>query len=79
MPAGRPETRGPDGVTGVLPPRRRLAAAGALGAAAFCYVTGESLPVGLLPVMSASLRSSLSATGLLVTIYALVVLWRRRR
>jgi len=45
----------------------------ALGAAAFCYVTGESLPVGLLPVMSESLRSSLAATGLLVTIYAVVV------
>jgi DHA1 family inner membrane transport protein len=44
-----------------------------LGAAAFCYVTGESLPVGLLPVMSGSLRSSLPATGLLVTIYAVVV------
>jgi predicted MFS family arabinose efflux permease len=56
-----------------LPPRRRLAAAGALGAAAFCYATGDSLPVGLLPVMSASLHSSLSATGLLVTIYAVVV------
>jgi MFS transporter, DHA1 family, inner membrane transport protein len=56
-----------------LAPRRRLAAAVALGAAAFCYVTGESLPVGLLPVMSQSLRSSLAATGLLVTIYAVVV------
>lgn len=73
MAAGRLETRGPDSDAGVLPARRRLAAAGALGAAAFCYVTGESLPVGMLPVMSASLRSSLSATGLLVTIYALVV------
>lgn len=60
-------------VTGVLPPRRRFAAAGALGAAAFCYATSENLPVGLLPVMSASLRSSLSATGLLVTVYAAVV------
>ncbi|HXC80324.1 MAG TPA: MFS transporter [Trebonia sp.] len=56
-----------------MPPRRRLAAAGALGAAAFCYATSENLPVGLLPVMSASLRSSLSATGLLVTVYAAVV------
>jgi len=71
--AGRAQTRGPDGVAGVLAPRRRLAAAVALGAAAFCYVTGESLPVGLLPVMSESLRSSLPATGLLVTIYAVVV------
>ncbi len=73
MPVGRLETREPYGVTGVLPPRRRLAAAGTLGAAAFCYVTGENLPVGLLPVMSESLHSSLSATGLLVTIYAVVV------
>ena len=73
MPARHAETRGPDGVPGVLPPRRRLAAAAVLGAAAFCYVTGENLPVGLLPVMSASLHSSLPATGLLVTIYAVVV------
>jgi DHA1 family inner membrane transport protein len=57
-----------------LPPRQRLAAAGALGAAVFCFVTGESLPVGLLPVMSGSLHSSLSAAGLLVTIYAAVVI-----
>lgn len=56
-----------------MTPWRRLAAAGALGAAAFCYATSENLPVGLLPVISASLRSSLPATGLLVTIYALVV------
>jgi len=60
-------------LTGALPPWRRLAAAVALGAAAFCFVTGESLPVGLLPVMAESLRSSLSAAGLLVTIYAVVV------
>jgi len=73
VPAGWLETPGPDSDAGVLPAGRRLAAAGALGATAFCFVTGESLPVGLLPVMSASLRSSLSATGLLVTIYALVV------
>jgi len=56
-----------------LSARRRLAAAGALSAAAFCIATGENLPVGLLPLMAASLHSSLSATGLLVTIYALVV------
>lgn len=73
MSVSRSETRGPDSLTGVLPPRRRLAAAGALGAAAFCYATSENLPVGMLPVMSVSLHSSLSATGLLVTIYALVV------
>ena len=73
MPAGCPEAHEPDGVTGALSGRRRLAAAGALAAAAFCYVIGDNLPVTLLPVMSASLRSSLAATGLLVTIYALVV------
>ncbi len=59
----------------VLWTRRPLAAVGALsalGGSAFCFVTGENLPVGLLPVISASLHSSLSATGLLVTSYALV-------
>jgi MFS transporter, DHA1 family, inner membrane transport protein len=66
-------TDGVSTVTGVLPPRRRVAAAGALGAAAFCYATSENLPVGLLPLMSASLHSTLSATGLLVTVYAGVV------
>ena len=56
--------------------RRPPAAVGALavlGASAFCFVTGETLPVGLLPVISASLHTSLSATGLLVTVYAVVV------
>lgn len=61
--------------TEVLWQKRPLAAVGAIGAiglSAFCFVTGENLPVGLLPVISASLHSSLSATGLLVTAYALV-------
>ena len=56
--------------------RDELQAAGALialGAGAACFVTGESLPVGLLPQLSASLHASLSATGLLVTLYAAVV------
>ena len=56
--------------TEVLWQKRPLAAVGAIGAiglSAFCFVTGENLPVGLLPVISASLHSSLSATGLLVT------------
>ena len=39
----------------------------------FCYVTTESLPIGLLPVISADLRVSLSAVGLLVTGYGAVV------
>jgi DHA1 family inner membrane transport protein len=50
-----------------------VGALAALGGAAFCFVTGESLPVGLLPQLSAGLRVSLSAVGLLVTIYAVVV------
>ncbi len=54
-------------------PVAALAALAALGGAAFCFVTGETLPVGLLPQLSAGLRVSLSAIGLLVTIYALVV------
>ncbi len=56
--------------------RHDMHAAGAitaLGAAAACFITGESLPVGLLPQLSASLHTSLSATGLLVTLYAAVV------
>jgi DHA1 family inner membrane transport protein len=54
-------------------PLAALSALAAIGAAALCYVTGESLPVGLLPQMSASLHVSLSSTGLLVTVYAGVV------
>lgn len=73
MPAGRPEARAPDSVADALSRRRRLAATGALAAAAFCYVVGDTMPVGLLAVMSGSLHSSLAATGLLVTVYALVV------
>lgn len=54
-------------------PIAAVAALAALGGAAFCFITGESLPVGLLPQLSAGLRVSLSAIGLLVTIYAVVV------
>ena len=68
--------RDPLAVVEVLWARRPLVAVGALavlGGSAFCFVSGETLPVGLLPVISSSLHSSLSATGLLVTVYALVV------
>ena len=54
-------------------PFAAVAALAALGGAAFCFVTGENLPVGLLPQLSAGLGVSLSAIGLLVTIYAVVV------
>ena len=66
----------PLAVVEVLRARRPLVATGALavlGGSAFCFVTGETLPVGLLPIISSSLHTSLSATGLLVTVYALVV------
>jgi DHA1 family inner membrane transport protein len=54
-------------------PFAAVLAVAAVGTAAFCFVTGENLPVGLLPQISAGLHSSLSATGLLVTVYAGVV------
>jgi predicted MFS family arabinose efflux permease len=57
-------------------PRETLRAVGALLAlsvSAFCYVTTENLPIGLLKVISADLRVSLSAVGLLVTGYGATV------
>lgn len=44
-----------------------------LGATAFIYVTAETLPVGLLPEMSADLGVGESAIGLLLTFYAYAV------
>ncbi len=41
--------------------------------AAFCYVTVELLPIGLLPVIAADVGVSLPAVGLLVTGYAVTV------
>jgi len=57
-----------------LRPVPAVLALAALSGAAFCFVTGENLPVGLLPQLSAGLRVSLSAVGLLITIYAVVVI-----
>jgi MFS transporter, DHA1 family, inner membrane transport protein len=53
--------------------RRAVAALCALGACSACFVTTESLPIGLLPQIAGATHESLSVTGLLVTIYALVV------
>lgn len=53
-------------------PMAATAALGALSAAAFAYVTTETLPVGLLQGMSHGLHSSLVATGRLVTVYAAI-------
>ncbi|SDT27295.1 MFS transporter [Actinoplanes derwentensis] len=52
---------------------RNVAALGALMLAAFCYLTVEVLPVGLLPVIAEDLGVSLSAVGMLVTGYGLTV------
>lgn len=53
--------------------RPAAAALAALAASAACFVTVESLPIGLLPQIAAGMHASLSATGLLVTIYAFFV------
>jgi DHA1 family inner membrane transport protein len=45
----------------------------ALSAATFAYVTTETLPIGLLLPISADLRATPSAVGLLLTWYGLVV------
>src|SRR5487761_845164 len=53
-------------------PRRAGPGLAALATAAFVYVTAETLPVGLLPQLSAGLHVRPGAVGLLVTIYAAV-------
>ena len=50
-----------------------VAALIALTLAVFSYVTTESLPIGLLPLIAKGLDTSASAVGLLVTGYGLVV------
>jgi DHA1 family inner membrane transport protein len=45
----------------------------ALSAAAFCFVTSETLPVGLLQVISSDLRVPEPSIGFLITVYALIV------
>jgi DHA1 family inner membrane transport protein len=54
-------------------PLGAVVALGTLAAAAFCFVTNESVPVGLQPSMARSLHVSIPAIGLLVTTYAVVV------
>ncbi len=49
-----------------------VAALAALSAAAFVFVTSETLPVGLLPQISSDLAVSEGRTGLLLTFYAIV-------
>ncbi|WP_328459620.1 MFS transporter [Actinoplanes sp. NBC_00393] len=45
----------------------------ALTLSTFTYVTAETLPIGLLPLIADDLGSTVSAVGLLVTVYGLVV------
>ncbi len=54
-------------------PARANAALLALAVAAFCFVTTEILPIGLLTVIAGDLHRSRSQVGLLVTGYAVVV------
>jgi predicted MFS family arabinose efflux permease len=54
-------------------PWQRLAVLGALMLAAFTFNTAENLPVGLLELISHSLRVSVPAVGLLVTGYGVTV------
>ncbi|HEV8163202.1 MAG TPA: MFS transporter, partial [Actinomycetota bacterium] len=63
----------------------------ALALSTFLFVTTETLPIGLLPLIAHGLGVTTSAVGLLVTAYGLVVVvasvpltrlttrWRRRR
>jgi predicted MFS family arabinose efflux permease len=50
-----------------------IIALGALSLSTFAYVTVESLPIGLLPLIARDLGSTPSEIGLLVTVYGLVV------
>lgn len=56
-----------------MSPRRAVAGLVALSVGAFCFVTAELLPIGLLTLISADLDHSEADTGLLVTGYAVVV------
>ncbi|KIZ17590.1 sugar transporter [Streptomyces natalensis ATCC 27448] len=60
-------------VTSRPAPWHRLAVLVALMLAAFTFNTAENLPVGLLELISESLRVSVSAVGLLVTGYGVTV------
>lgn len=62
--AGVPARRGGSAAVVVL---------AALTLSTFSFVTAETLPIGLLPLIAADLGRSASAVGLLVTVYGLVV------
>jgi MFS transporter, DHA1 family, inner membrane transport protein len=64
---------GGEAAAAVLPARYAGLAVVALTLGTFSFVTTETLPIGLLPQIAADLDVSLSAVGLLVSGYALVV------
>ncbi len=71
--AGRAATREDRRTTPPPRPWHRWTVLAALMLAAFTLNTAENLPIGLLEVISASLRVPVSAVGLLVTGYGLTV------
>lgn len=60
-------------VTLLRPPWHRSAVLAALMLAAFTFNTAENLPIGLLELISESLRVSVPAVGLLATGYGMTV------
>jgi DHA1 family inner membrane transport protein len=57
----------------LVPPRRAQLSLAVLAAGAFCFVTTETLPSGMLTLIAAGVGRSVSTTGQLVTAYAVVV------
>jgi MFS transporter, DHA1 family, inner membrane transport protein len=70
--AGDAGTRGSRDGPARITPASVVSLAG-LSLGAFCYVSTETLPIGLLPLISADLGESLSGVGLLITGYGLTV------
>jgi predicted MFS family arabinose efflux permease len=64
---------GPSGRPATAADRRAVGALVVLALAAFCFVTTEVLPIGLLTVIAGDLDRPRSQIGLLVTVYAVVV------
>lgn len=73
MPANDLTATAPAPSAPLVPPRRAVLALVVLAAGAFCFVTTETLPSGMLTLISESLGRPVSTTGQLVTAYAIVV------
>ncbi|WP_299955199.1 MFS transporter [uncultured Modestobacter sp.] len=68
-----PVVRSPGAMPPLVSRRRADLALAALAAGAFCFVTTETLPSGMLTLIAEGLGESVSTTGQLVTAYAVVV------